>query len=579
MALKIKSKGKKKDAAAAGPGKKAKKKTDVKVTKGRKAHFSLFVGDDGAILVFMNGNTVVRRLFAPTAGPEHTSTMVELMGQHPKAPVRVVMDVIDQQYVRQTFPPVSPLSVGGLVERRMKRDFPAEDLTGSIRIGREATARKDWIYLLVALSNTANFQQWVELMMERPNRLLGVYLLPLECERFISLLSNAMPEQPAERAPWQLLISHNKVSGFRIVVLRDGKLTFSRIGQAVGEAVPAVLAGNVEQEIQNTIEYIRRLGYAEGVGLEIYAILSAEVRDSIDPKRINASTLNLLSPYDVAEMLNLKQAALAADRFGDVVLAAALAIQSKQSMMLKPAYAKKLDQLSMARMALRGVAGIVVLSLLYLSVTAVVGVFKARSNVKQLEASLQQGEPTLQLLRRQVEQLGVDMNSKSDIVIFFDAVKPAQYSPIDMLPEVAKLQRNNVQIESWDWKGPGQANNSTEGTAPAPDASAPGGNESFPIKVEAKAQMLGNFPDSQTILEAFTNYKLYLSKAIPNYQVEIPSADISGGRKTSLAISASSKSGTTETIQPPSLNIVLQGPRTKASDPNAPNADPAGVAP
>src|SRR5688572_30641217 len=116
-----------------------------KLSKGKKEHFTLFVGDDGAILVYMEGRTVVRRLFAPTATLDHTRTMTELMAQHPKAPIRILMDVIDQQYIRQTFPPVSPLSVGGLVDRRLKRDFPAEDLKGAIRLGREATARKDWI--------------------------------------------------------------------------------------------------------------------------------------------------------------------------------------------------------------------------------------------------------------------------------------------------------------------------------------------------------------------------------------------------------------------------------------------------
>lgn len=545
------------------PKKRAKKPGKVKRPAGKgglarpspkRQRFALFVGDDGAILVFIEGSTVSRRLFAPTAGPEHTLTMKELMQQHPKAPIHVFMDVLDQQYVRQTFPPVSPLSVGGLVDRRIKRDFPAEDLTGSIRLGREATARKDWVYLLIGLANTANYQQWFDLIIEQPNRLVGINLVPLEAEHFIAAITRAIPEKPAEQSPWQMLISHNKVSGFRIVVLRDGKLTFTRVGQAVGEAVAAVLAGNVEQEIQNTIEYIRRLGYNDGAGLEVYAILSAEVRDAIDTRNVNATTLNLLSPYDVAELLELKQAALAADRFGDVVMATAMALAKSKTLLLKPKYAKKLDTLRNARFGIYGVAGLVVLLTVAMSASSVLKVFSTRKEISSLESSINQNRPTIELLKQQVSQLGVDVNTKSDVVAFYTQVKPAEFSPIEVISEVAKLRRNNVRIDSWDWKN-------TSAQEGASGEQSMGGEASdvvkYPVMIEAKADMLGEFPDNQTVLEAVTNYKLYIAGAIKKYRVEIPNVS-EGASKISVAIQGGK--GNTESNPAPALNITLNGP-------------------
>ena len=112
-------------------------------TKNKAGHFVLIIGDDGAILVFMQGNTVVRRLFAPSPRPDHTSSIVDLIQSNPTVPISVLADVIDQQYVRHSFPPVSTFSVNNLVKRRMERDFQAEDLTGMLRLGRDKSGRTE----------------------------------------------------------------------------------------------------------------------------------------------------------------------------------------------------------------------------------------------------------------------------------------------------------------------------------------------------------------------------------------------------------------------------------------------------
>ena len=544
----------------------------VKSAKPRKQQFMLFVGDDGAILTYMEGATVVRRLFAPTAAIDHTRTMTELMQQHPKAPVSIYFDVIDQQYVRQTFPPVSPLSVEGLVKRRLERDFPAEDLKGSLRIGREDTARKDWIYLLISLANTANFQQWVELAVEQPNHLLGAFLVPVECQLYIPLLAS-VTQRPDVSVSWQMLISHHKVSGFRIVVLREGRLVFTRVSQAIGEAVPAVIAGNVEQEIQNTIEYIRRLGYTEATGLEIFAILASEVRDSIDSKRINASALNLLAPSDVAEALGLHQAALAADRFGDVVISSGMALVGKPALRLYPAYAKKLDQLFKARIAARVAAALVAVGLLLATGNAVIGALGARSESNTASETFAKETATLDLLKKQVEELGQEVNFKNDVAAFYQAIKPEEYSPLTALSELAKMKQPTISIDEWDWSTASIA--AIDPNAPPP--AVPTGTDvpAGPVSIKVKAGLKGEFPDNETIIAAVNNYKSYLGTAITEYAFTInnPEFGSSNSGKISVALSpedtetqeqtgtSASPAGGNQSSTSPVLEIMLTGPK------------------
>lgn len=558
----------------------------MKAGKPRKQQFMLFIGDDGAILVYMEGATVVRRLFAPTASPEHTRTMTEMMQQHPKAPISLLFDVIDQQYVRQTFPPVSPLSVEGLVRRRLDRDFAAEDLRGSIRLGREDTARKDWVYLLIALANTANFQQWVELVVEQPNHLLGALLVPVECQNLIPLIASAMPNRPAEAASWSMLISHNKVSGFRIVVLNEGKLAFTRVSQAVGEAVPAVIAGNVEQEIQNTIEYIRRLGYSETSGLEIFAVVAAEVRDIIDTSRLNASAINLLSPMDVAEALELHQAALAADRFGDVVIASSYALVRKPALRLYPAYAKKLDQLLKARIGMRAAGALVAALFLLMTGSAVISAFSSMSQAKEARTSSGSHASTLKLLQGQVAKLGEAVNFKNDVAAFYEKMNPKDKSPFLVLKDVAALKAPNATVNEWEWSFPSNLQedpntkvmtiSTTPPPAASPDSPAPAG----PVSIQAKVELTDNFLDNEMVNQAVTLYTQRISAAVRKFNVSInnPEFNNASGAKISVAIDvgAADPGGADQSPatkqQAPVLNILMTGPKAETAE-NAASAE------
>ena len=118
------------------------------------SRFVLIVGDEGVILVFMNGSKVVRRLFAPSAQPSHTEAIRDIMYGNPGVPIYMLIDVLDQQYIPHTFPPVSSLSVGGLVKRRIDRDFQPDDLKGALPLGRDKAGRKEWKFLLVSLART-----------------------------------------------------------------------------------------------------------------------------------------------------------------------------------------------------------------------------------------------------------------------------------------------------------------------------------------------------------------------------------------------------------------------------------------
>lgn len=540
---------------------------------GGRAQFVLLIGDEGAILVFMQGATVVRRLFAVSPQPDHTGAMIELLQSHPKASITILADVIDQQYVRHSFPPVSALSVSNLVKRRIERDFQSEDITGSIRLGRDKTGRKEWQYLLIALANTPMLQQWLDLIVEQPNEFKGIYLTPVEGQQYIARLHNMMTSE--KPLPWQLLVSHHKVSGFRQIVLRNGKLVFTRATQAIDDAMPAVIAGNIEQEIMNTLEYLRRLGFAENNALEMFVVASGDVKEALDIRRFQSGQGWVLTPLDIADALGLEQAALSADRFGDVVMAAAFARAKKRELKLMTAYGAKLAQLYAARIGIKLLGALAALALLGMGAMNLLAGVEARSGAKSSEAERQPLQAQLESVRKSIGGLNQDVAMKSAIMLTYDSYLKDGHLPDTFLAKFAPLLKPEVRVRKFSWGPPGSAISASGAAAPAAGNPAATG---APVEVQAEMEFIGPFADVEALSKYVEGFLSQMRLAMTDYDIVHSAFPWQNQQDSNLEISFDQQQVQTPAVQEGQnrITFTFRGPLAgnNASNPGAPTGDP-----
>lgn len=319
--------------------------------------FVLTVGDEGGILTYFQDMKVIHRLYAPTANYTDTRAFLEAFETDKKAPIYMLVDMMDQSYVQQSLPPVSSLSVNKLIKRKMERDFAAEDLKGALLIGREKEGRRDWKYLFVTVSNSPQLESWIDMLIELPNRFVGVYPLPVEAEAFIHNLREAVTGrkfkakkkkgvvEESNVPKWQLLVAHNKVGGFRQVVLKEGKLVFARLAQPIGDMQPDVVAGSIEQEISVTVEYLKRLGYNDEQGMEAFIITSEAIKNSISAANIHLSNVSIFSPHQAALKLGMENVTQQNDQFADGVIAAVFAAQKKHALRMETKQSERINKL------------------------------------------------------------------------------------------------------------------------------------------------------------------------------------------------------------------------------------------
>lgn len=337
----------------------AKKK--VKISSGSKKikdQFILTVGDEGAILCHYISGKLMNRMFVDSPYSADVKLMEKLFTTYSKLPITLLVDVIEQNYVQQVFPPVSAIGVRSQIDRRMKRDFQPNDLNNYIIQGRSQHGRKDWNAILISLSNNDPFSRWLEIVLKQDNDFGGVYLLPVESQTFIKSINDAAPEKTTKE--WNIMLLHNKVGGFRIVVFKKSKIVFTRLAQhMIGDNVPEVIVGNMEQEIMNTVEYIKRLGFPGESESKITIIAGADILRRIDRKNIRFGETDLLAPYQAAERVSLSELINENDKFADIVVGSFFASQSRRQLRFESNLTKKISALYMSVKGVVALGGII----------------------------------------------------------------------------------------------------------------------------------------------------------------------------------------------------------------------------
>lgn len=421
----------------------------IKKGKARNGRFVILIGDEGAILVYLQGKKVVRRLFAASPEPSNTRSLLDALSSDTKAPVSLLIDMIDQSFVRQTLPPVTQFSVGKLIKRRLDRDFAADDIKGAIILGREKGGRKDWNYMMVSLANTPLLSKWIDLVSERPNPFGGIFLLPIEAEQYVkSLVDSQAIKSDSE---WQLLVSHNKVSGFRQVVLQKGKIVFTRMAQPIGDSLPDVIAGNIEQEIMNTSEYLKRLGYSDQAGLDIHIVVAEDIKASLDTAKIKCTNVHIFTPYEVATGLALEQAAQVEDHFGDVVFATHFGSAKKHTLSLQTKYTEKLSTLVTANKAIRGAAALFAFCIIFLIGQSALEAFETYQATKELETQKAGIEKTLEETKKIASQVPGNNEKIADVVSVYELFNKAELSPYWFINKVRNTLADNTLVQTISW--------------------------------------------------------------------------------------------------------------------------------
>lgn len=143
-----------------------------------------------------------------------------LLEQSVTMPAKLLVDMIEEDFRRETIPHVNVVDRQALIKRHLDRHYRDEDYVHAKVISRSKIGRKDDTILLSALTNTGLLAPWLDRLDEHNVRLAGIWSLPLLTEKLLGTLIN-----DDENA---LIVSRQIRSALRNSYFRDGKMLLSR---------------------------------------------------------------------------------------------------------------------------------------------------------------------------------------------------------------------------------------------------------------------------------------------------------------------------------------------------------------
>ncbi len=415
-----------------------------------RARFALLVGDEGAILVHIENHCVTQRYFAPECSDEYLKDFEQLLAKHPKAPMKVFLDTLDQHYVQQTLPPVSSFSTKKLMQKRLMREFPSVELKGAVMMPRQKNDKKEWNFMLVAAESLPAVQAWMEWVEKLPNICAGVYLFPLESEFVVKNLTQAQLFGRID-SPWAFVITHNKVSGFRQIVFQNGKMVFTRLSQSLSDNDPSVAAGMIEQEISSTIEYLRRMSLKDSSAVEAVIVAAADIVEKIDTQRLGVGRSHLLTPHSLAEVLGMAESTQPGDRFGDVVMLAAVCAAKKHVLTFLSPVLAKVQNLYKAMMGIRAAAALSALFLIYLTGAYGYDYWEITDSLSPIEQRRRSAQTALEEARQEAIKFTKDLDKLSDAVMLYDKLGEQTYTPMPFLKLLSGALGENILVSKVEW--------------------------------------------------------------------------------------------------------------------------------
>jgi len=529
--------------------------------------FVLLIGDEGAVFIHIKNNTVVARHYSPAPDAPETAALGEIVRRSPEVPLLPVLDTLDQAYIAQTLPPVSAMNVKKLMAKRTQREFAGNYLSGALLMGRDKAGRKEWQFMMAAVERAGPVAAWLSVVFQWPNPCPGIYLLPMESIATISRLRTTLDKTGPMLSgdAWQLLVSYNKVSGLRQVICHNDQLVLTRLGQLTLESTPETIAGTIEQEVIGTQEYLRRLSSDEDQALDVFIIIPEEMQRHIDPSRLRARRVYLMTPHEVGTALELREATQPADRFGDVVLSTAVGMQSKHRLALLTPELQGVRKIYQAIIGQRIVAIFMGLALIGFIGLCSVNAFDVYQKTSDLDGILTRQQKALQVLQNKSEQQPEKLDRIINVVSLYQRLRDESYTPEPLLTRISAKLPDTVRVTELSWQLP-----DSNAKSPSTDTAIPTSNTELIVEFP-----LSLAKDRVHLQQLMTDTLNGLKADLVGYDISYTAMPdlVNDTKPLTIDLNDVAKKGP-ENIAAPVAHILIKGP-WKPGEPAKTTATPA----
>lgn len=275
-----------------------------------KQNIIITIGSYGAVVSFHNKNIVTNKIFLEELNDESKKEITNIFVKYKSYPIYLLLDTVDQNYKKKSYPSVRKGDLARLIKRDTLKDGDNGSLKNYIILNsaknkpslKRKTSNHRWDCLFVSASISDSATPWIDFVETLPNRLIGIYLLPVESFNFFKLLKKDILSKSRikeKRNNLYCLVIETKVNGFRQVIFSDSGIIFTRVVSY--RSSDSDFAEKYDQDIHSTAEYLKRIYPDLSLDeLDIVNVFSQKALDLLE--KSNFKDLNTINytPYQAA---------------------------------------------------------------------------------------------------------------------------------------------------------------------------------------------------------------------------------------------------------------------------------------
>jgi len=226
--------------------------------------FVITIGIHGSVVALHSGSEIKNKIFLENQlDDEIKNELTKLFLQNKSTPIYILLDTADQGYRKKTYPFIRKNDVKKLINRDMSVDIEKNNFRNYIlsepQKSQLPNSKKRWECLFISASSSEAINQWIEFLIEKPNRLVGIYMLPIESFSLFKRLRASIKSSSRvqnKKNDLYCVVWQNKVSDIRQTVFNSHGLVFTRIVSY--NFKDDSFLERYEQDIYSTFEYLKR---------------------------------------------------------------------------------------------------------------------------------------------------------------------------------------------------------------------------------------------------------------------------------------------------------------------------------
>lgn len=416
-----------------------------------RSRFVLTIANEGGLLLHLGGGRIQGEWCVTSLDDEALAGLARRLAATPKAPLVVVNDLLEQSYRRETVPRLNWMDRAKVLRRRLESAFPDAALKGTLTLGPAADDARGQSHLLAAVPAGQDWSRWASFLRTLDNPITGVVLLPIEVTELVGRIARAAAPAGEEPHRWTVLVSRQRVGGFRQVVVHQGQLVLTRLTPSMPADAPAAdVAAEIQRELRATLGYMTRLGYRAGGGLDVIVLGPGELHTEIDAPPLGAR-LRVLEASEAARLLDLQLFAETEQADGTQLLAAWAGLKHRPTLQLLP---PDLRARMVRSMALRGATAALAASALglvsYSALSAVTGL-KVEQEITWLDAWQDTTRSKVESTAEETDQIGAQAQTMRMVLAAQRQLRADRHDPFETLQALRSAMTREEQLLALSW--------------------------------------------------------------------------------------------------------------------------------